>query len=341
MPGLTVVHTKSQGGSGAGERAGPDCRWMEEIKEDGEGEPAEGSRKLQSCSNQTPADGQPHHTYWSQVLGTLPSWKAWYGFAPVGVIWLICQVEALPHPFLLLVDLCWTLLLVCLLWMVLGGCFLALKWCLRPGQNQFKGDPPQRIQQEVVTENSNIQYSWVSQSPSPGPHIPLALALANSLLLCVLQEPLPDPSVPHIHALLSRLESVSDTLGKVSTGSEVTLEEVDQDPILIDKVKLICTYLQQRTRSLRALVQLQGDFEASVKDMLEGLDGLWAQLEELHTGVTLTKEGSRGHGDLALARTNAEGQTSVLPDSSEGQHTTTAGVNLESYSYKQQCGQQQ
>lgn len=59
-------------------------------------------------------------------------------------------------------------------------------------------------------------------------------------------------------------------------------------------------------RSLCTLVQVQGDFEAGVKDMLEGLDGLWARLEELHTGVTLTKEGSRGHGDLALAWTDAE-----------------------------------
>lgn len=59
-------------------------------------------------------------------------------------------------------------------------------------------------------------------------------------------------------------------------------------------------------RSLNTLVQVQRDFEASVKDMLEGLEGLWAQLEELHTGVTLTKEGSRDHGDLASARTDAE-----------------------------------
>lgn len=59
-------------------------------------------------------------------------------------------------------------------------------------------------------------------------------------------------------------------------------------------------------RSLCRLVQVQGDFEVSVKDILEGLDGLWAQLEELHTGVTLTKEGSRDHRDLASAQTDAE-----------------------------------
>lgn len=59
-------------------------------------------------------------------------------------------------------------------------------------------------------------------------------------------------------------------------------------------------------RSLRRLVQVQGDFEASVRDMLEGLDGLWARLEVLHTGVTLTKQGSRGHKDLASAQTDSE-----------------------------------
>lgn len=58
-------------------------------------------------------------------------------------------------------------------------------------------------------------------------------------------------------------------------------------------------------RSLRTLIQVQKDFETSVKDIQEDLDGLWAQLEELHTGVTLTKEASRGHRDLALAQTDA------------------------------------
>lgn len=48
--------------------------------------------------------------------------------------------------------------------------------------------------------------SRTSLSKRPDRSIPLALALADSLLLCVLQEPLPDPGVSHIKALLSRLE---------------------------------------------------------------------------------------------------------------------------------------
>ncbi|XP_070762617.1 uncharacterized protein [Enoplosus armatus] len=196
--------------------------------------------------------------------------------------------------------------------MVLGGGVHALKCCLWPGYNQFKEEPPLRIQQEVVTENKSNQYSWTSPPRSSGQDVPLAFALADSLLLCVLQEPLPDPSVPHIKTLFSRLESVSNTLERADSGPEATLEEVGQDSKLTDKVKLIRTYLQQRMRSLCRLVQVQGDFDASVKDMLEGLDGLWAQLEELHTGVTLTKEGSRGNGDLDSAQTDAEALFAVL-----------------------------
>lgn len=40
--------------------------------------------------------------------------------------------------------------------------------------------------------------------------------------------------------------------------------------------------------------------------MLEGLHGLWARLELLHTGVTLSKQGSGGHKDLASASADAE-----------------------------------
>lgn len=64
--------------------------------------------------------------------------------------------------------------------------------------------------------------------------------------------------------------------------------------------------MSDRMRSLRTLLQMQEGFEASVKDMLGGLGDLWAQLEELHTRVTLTKQRSRGHIDLASAQTDAE-----------------------------------
>ncbi|XP_056297235.1 uncharacterized protein si:ch211-151h10.2 [Pseudoliparis swirei] len=150
----------------------------------------------------------------------------------------------------------------------------------------------------------------MSQSRSGDPHVPLALALVDSLLLCVLQEPLSDPSVLHIQALLSRMELVCHTLEKADIGSEVALEDVGGDSTLIDKVKRVHTYLQQRSSFLCRLVQVQGEFDVRVKDLLLGLEGLWAQLEDLHTGVTLTKEGS--HGDLASTQTDTETLFAVL-----------------------------
>lgn len=59
-------------------------------------------------------------------------------------------------------------------------------------------------------------------------------------------------------------------------------------------------------RLLCRLVQVQGDLETSVRDMLMGLEGLWARLELLHTGVTLTKQSGRGREDLASAQTDSE-----------------------------------
>ncbi|KAM6988077.1 uncharacterized protein LKV04_010813 isoform 2-T2 [Tautogolabrus adspersus] len=194
--------------------------------------------------------------------------------------------------------------------MGLGGCVHALKSSLRPGQSQ--GERARRMEEEVVSENRNVQYSWMPRRRSPGPGIPLGLALADSLLLCLLQEPLPDPTVPNIKTLICRLESVFYKLEEADIGSHETLEEMDVDSKLTDNVKLIRTYLQKRMSSLCRLVQVQGDFESSVKDMLEGLDGLWAQLEELHTGVTLSREGSQGHRDLASALTDAETLFAVL-----------------------------
>lgn len=58
---------------------------------------------------------------------------------------------------------------------------------------------------------------------------------------------------------------------------------------------------------------MQQDFEASVKDMLEGISGLWARLEVLHTGVTLTKHWGPGPKDLASAWTDLEVRVFVEP----------------------------
>uniref|UniRef100_UPI003AB056F3 uncharacterized protein isoform X1 n=1 Tax=Centroberyx gerrardi TaxID=166262 RepID=UPI003AB056F3 len=307
MPRLTTACPEGRGGRGLGRDWARE--WMERRKEDGEREPR---CQQPQRSSQPPADAQSQRRSWSQTLRAGNPWRGWLTVALVGVVWSVCQVEAPLHPSLCLVEVCWRLLLVCMLFIVLGGCVHALKCRLR--LRQAEGETPQRMRREVLTEHTNNQYSWVSGARPPGPRVPLALALTDSLLLCVLQEPLPDPSLPHIQALLSRLESVSHTLGRADVGSEAKLEEAngDGDSTLTDKVKLVSSYLQQRTRSLRGLVGTQGELEAGVRDTLEGLDRLWARLEELHTGVTLTKEGSRGHRDLDTAQTEAETLFAVL-----------------------------
>ncbi|KAM3615511.1 uncharacterized protein V6R79_003313 [Siganus canaliculatus] len=277
------------------------CRWMD-VEEHAE------SGELQSSSIKAPAVDRPQPPSWSHALKTLRPCRRWYSLAAVGAVWSVCQVEAPLHSSSQ-VDVCCRLALVWLLWLFLGGCVHALKRCLRPEQEQ--GEPLLEMQQEVtVAESRNNQYFCMSTSPDH--HSPLALALADSLLLCVLQEPLSDPSLPHIKNLVSTLESVSKTLNKAHNGPRATPEESDQDSALTEKVKLIRDYLQQRMKSLHRLVQVQGDFEASVKDVLQGLEGLWAQLEELHTGVTLTKEESQGHRDVASAQKDTATLFAVL-----------------------------
>lgn len=53
-------------------------------------------------------------------------------------------------------------------------------------------------------------------------------------------------------------------------------------------------------------MQVQADFESIVRDFLQGTEGLWAQLVELHAGVTLTKQDSQGNRDLASVQADAE-----------------------------------
>lgn len=61
-----------------------------------------------------------------------------------------------------------------------------------------------------------------------------------------------------------------------------------------------------RSSSLRKLLRVQAEFEAAVKELQEGVELRWGRLEELHTGVTLTREGDQNRADLASAHQNAE-----------------------------------
>nr|XP_057936653.1 uncharacterized protein si:ch211-151h10.2 [Doryrhamphus excisus] len=224
--------------------------------------------------------------------------KAWCTFLPAAVVWSVCHLEAA----LSLVDVCWSLSLLCSLWAALGGCVYLLMCYLR--SSYPPGGTAPRLQEEVVTKSEVL----FERSRSPDKHIALGLILADSLLLSVLQEPSPDPSGPNMLDLLSRLEAVSNTLDP----ADLVLDVPTQSQVLTDKVTLIRTYLQQRTTSLRTLVQVQADFEAGVKELQEEVELRWAQLEDLHTGVTLTKEGGQDHRDLASTLKDAETLFAVL-----------------------------
>lgn len=162
----------------------------------------------------------------------------------------------------------------------------------------------------------------------------------------------------------SRKSAADSQLPAAEVGSEgwICSWKLNAELVIYD------TLPSDRTGLLLRLLQVQEDFEASVKDMLEALDGLWARLELLHTGVTLSKQGTRGHKDLASASTDAEvsrlvhegviftrkesswqlmqicwyisgedfvhsyvslrEKTAVLPDSPERQHPAATGKHL-------------
>lgn len=77
-----------------------------------------------SSSHQIPPVPQ---TSWPHTFSLLPPWKEWHHFALVVVVWSAIQAEAPLQPSLLLLYVCWRLLLMCLLWLGLGGCMYFLK----------------------------------------------------------------------------------------------------------------------------------------------------------------------------------------------------------------------
>ncbi|KAF7219544.1 uncharacterized protein si:ch211-151h10.2 isoform X2 [Nothobranchius furzeri] len=280
MPLLADVHYNGQRATRLGETGGRDRtgKWTWEVME-GEGREEAERNQQQQRNRLNPRPDEHKLTFWD-----LRTSRPWSSLASVGVLWFLFQLEVLRHPSLPLEDLFCRLILLCVLWLLLGACFHGLRFYLRTGPTQV--EPPQMS-----------MLPWILQTRSPD--APLTIALTHCLLLCVLQEPLQDPSVSHIKALLSKLEAVAHMLQSVGP-------EVDQASAFIGSLKLLCSYLQQRTASLRALVQVQEDLEVSVKDLLQGFGGLWTQLEELHTGVTLGKQEGQGHRDPSSVQTDSE-----------------------------------
>ncbi|XP_028320777.1 uncharacterized protein LOC114474572 [Gouania willdenowi] len=241
-------------------------------------------------------------TSWSWFQ-TLSPFHPWSTLAPLGFLWSFCELETSQS----LLDVFYRLLLVCFCWIILGTCIHVLKSHLKKVHTQEK--PPEETQEIVVFKNRNKLQSCIPVQPPqrPGVSLVLTLALADSLLLCVLQEHLQPPNLTHIQALLSNLESVAHTLDEagIRKGSR-TLDVDEESNVLTDKLNLLCSYLQQRTTSLQTLVCVQAEFEAGVKDLQQNLENMWTELEKLHTGVTFTKEGGQGPVTVETAQTNTE-----------------------------------
>ncbi|XP_035766113.1 uncharacterized protein si:ch211-151h10.2 [Neolamprologus brichardi] len=339
MPCLTVSYLKKQGVSGKADGVSWvwACKWMERVKEVGKGEREERSRNLQS-SAQTQADAQSQHTPWSQIVGTL---GAWYGFTPVFVVWSVCQVEALPHPSVLRVDVCWRLLFVCLLLISLGGCIHALKCCLQPGQSQ--GKPP-GTEQEIVTEIRNDQCLRMCQARNPGVNINLILALADSLLLCVLQEPLPDPNVPHIQALLSRLENLLSVLGDYRSKLQSGQVHLKGSTQLLQELTWSHTHMSNSVNSSSESVwpelllqsnieqfdKVQENFtslEQQISTFQAHLEGLGKQNQEKHAGPLTHADGPHLHSVPPQTSYHAHSKVSVEHRNSTSSSTSASSVD--------------
>lgn len=111
------------------------------------------------------------------------------------------------HPILCLTQMGWRLLL---LGLDLGGCALVLRSCLRWGSSEvvaavttrghYSCCPPEPLAPSLLKGPLTLTPRPPECSPS------LARILADSLVLCLLQEPLLEPTKPHIQALLCRLE---------------------------------------------------------------------------------------------------------------------------------------
>ncbi|XP_028976462.1 uncharacterized protein si:ch211-151h10.2 [Esox lucius] len=140
--------------------------------------------------------------------------------------------------------------------------------------------------------------------------------LTESLILCVLMEPMVDPTPPHIQTLIDRLQSVCEVLQKTDVQSETksrregvaiclwrrrhpATQQTDSNLSQTLRVKHITYYLKQRTERLCALQEVQHQFGGSVRETEGHLEQLWSLLEELHVRVTITKPlGTNTRGEL-------------------------------------------
>nr|XP_055031043.1 uncharacterized protein si:ch211-151h10.2 [Misgurnus anguillicaudatus]XP_055031044.1 uncharacterized protein si:ch211-151h10.2 [Misgurnus anguillicaudatus] len=211
-------------------------------------------------------------------------WRNWPKWSkclfPLAVAWLVLLQESPLHPSISLTEAGTRLLLAGLLCGALCLCFLAPKFFLCY-KAKVKQVPLQNAEVEVRKVAGN-QQTCVPAQQDAGHLAAKVNVLADGLVVSILHEPLPDSSEPHIRDLLTRLEAVSRALQKgASNGDE------NEKCALQDRVNHIISYLLDRVKCLRSLLQVQRESEVSVCEVQSGLQKRWALLEKLHTRVTL------------------------------------------------------
>ncbi|KAG7471146.1 hypothetical protein MATL_G00121370 [Megalops atlanticus] len=225
----------------------------------------------------------------------------WCSVAQATAVWAVCQEEAPLFPSLCPGEVWRRSLLAGALWLSLALCFLSLRALLHYRQRQqehfLESD-------EAVRQRAAGLQACVGSERHMGGPVPVAHALTDSLLLCLLSEALEDPTPPHIQALAHRLEMVMEMLKRADIlqagpqrGGVQGARGGVEDTLLTDRLKGICDYLSQRVQSLHTLLRAQEKYRDSVQAVLEGLKHRWTQLVVLHVRVTMEK-GRVGEEDI-------------------------------------------
>ncbi|KAL6479182.1 hypothetical protein MHYP_G00126150 [Metynnis hypsauchen] len=220
----------------------------------------------------------------------------------VAVLWLVFQEEAPLHPSVSLLESGYRLLMAGLLWVGLGLCVSLLQFLYhyRETHKQESREVSQNSESsEVAVRGAELIHEACQQHL-----VAMVSALLDGMVVSLLHEPLSNSSLPQIRGLLTRLETVSQAVSKGSfhKGQQLQASDEegkvsDEESSLKERIKHICTYLQDRVSVLRSLLQVQDNYGACVADIQQGLQVHWELLENLHTRVTLKPEKCQGLED--------------------------------------------
>ncbi|KAI4882586.1 hypothetical protein NFI96_020273 [Prochilodus magdalenae] len=298
MPQLTTVDVRGQKENGKGERG-----------KEGEEKEQDGTERVQRWSWK-----RLHWQHWPRWLRCL---------APVGALWLVLQEEAPLHPSASPLETGGRLLLAGLLWTSLGLCFSLLQFIyhyrVTHKQENRVVSQNHKNSELAVRGTKQVQQAWQQDS---GHLVAMVSALLDAMVVSLLEEPPSDSNLPQIRSLLTRLENLNLPAGYTYSAVPVTVippfsfhqavsqavnkgilpecqllqdrhdegRVCEEESSLIDKIKHLSTYLQDRVSALHSLLQVQDSYGVCVADAQQSLQEFWEQLENLHTRVTLQPE---------------------------------------------------